>query len=154
MFDDVLVGRMLRLDEIEAEYDSLVGDRCRGIGLVGEVLADRLRGRVPASSELERALIRVLSDPRFPPHVAQAGFPWWPVEPFRVDAFIPAWRRIVEADGRRWHTRERDFERDRWRDHMAQSHGYEVTRFSFRQLKRTPTYALDVLLAIGRQQAA
>ncbi|MGZ4692033.1 MAG: DUF559 domain-containing protein, partial [Acidimicrobiales bacterium] len=67
---------------------------------------------------------------------------------------IPSWRRIVEADSRLWHTREADFERDRARDHLAQMHGYEVTRFTYHQLVADPDYAVRVLLAIARHQAA
>jgi very-short-patch-repair endonuclease len=148
MFDEVLVHRLVRLDDVEAEYDRLVASHGRGLGLVGEVLWDRHRGQPPSSSQLERALSRLLRDPKIPPSCVQSAFPWWPSQPFRVDALIPSWRRIVEADGRLWHTREADFERDRWRDHLSQRHGYEVTRFTHRQLVATPEYALDALLDI------
>ncbi len=105
---------------------------------------------MPPTSVLEQALYQLLDDPRVPEVVRQAHLPWWPEAGSRVDALIPAWRRIVEADGRRWHTRRKDFERDRWRDHQAQRHGYEVTRFTYSQLEHTPEYALGVLLDIGR----
>ncbi|MGZ4707677.1 MAG: DUF559 domain-containing protein [Acidimicrobiales bacterium] len=109
---------------------------------------------MPPANELERALKAVLDDPRLPPHDSQAALPWWPSAPQRVDELIPSWRRIVEADSRLWHTREADFERDRARDHLAQMHGYEVTRFTYHQLVADPDYAVRVLLAIARHQAA
>jgi very-short-patch-repair endonuclease len=153
VFDDAVVRRLVTVDDIRNECDALAGSRVRGIGMVRRTLRERVDGAMPAASELERSLNRVLAHPRLPPSVTQSAFPWWPDEPYRVDAFIPAWRRIVEADGRRWHTREADFERDRWRDHLAQRHGYEVTRFTYRQLVVSPTYVLDVLLDIGRRAA-
>lgn len=56
-----------------------------------------------------------------------------------VDAYIPRWRLTIEADGRRWHTRKADFERDRRRDNAAAAHGLVVldspTRCSFRSLR-------------------
>jgi very-short-patch-repair endonuclease len=61
---------------------------------------------------------------------------------------------LTEVDGRRWHTRRSDFERDRERDQRAQMHGFEVTRFSYRQLTHRPDHAREVLAAIGRESAA
>ena len=99
-------------------------------------------------------LTAILDDPRLPPHVAQAPVPWRSSMPERCDELIPDWRRIVEGDGRLWHTREADFERDRARDHEAQRHGYEVTRFTYHQLVDDPDYAIGVLLDIGARRSA
>ena len=153
-FDDLLVGRAVRLDQVVAEYERVAPDRPRGSGLVAQVLRARSDGEAPAANELERALDGVMRDPRLPPSHRQAPAPWWPEGPHRVDRLIPSWRRIVEADGRRWHTRERDFERDRQRDHLAQRHGFEVTRFTYGQLVSSPDYAVEVLVDIGRRPAA
>ena len=148
-FDDLVVSRRVRIDDVRAEYERLASERCRGVAAVRRLLERRVDGEVPPANELERVLRRVLDDPRLPPSEHQAALPWWPTAPQRVDAVIPALRRIVEADGRRWHTREADFERDRARDHLAQRHGYEVTRFTYRQLVEAPEYARDVLLDIA-----
>jgi very-short-patch-repair endonuclease len=154
MFDDLVVARRLRIDDLRAEYELVAPTRCRGTGVVRWLLDDRVDGGLPAANELERALHRVLRAPGLPAAEHQASFPWWPQAPYRVDALLPAWRRIVEADGRRWHTREADFERDRARDHLAQRHGYEVTRFTYRQLVAAPQYAREVLLDIGARESA
>jgi very-short-patch-repair endonuclease len=154
VFDDLVVRRLLTVDDLRRERDVLAPTHCRGIGAVGSLLDDRVDGEVPAANELERVLRGVLADPRLPSVQHQAAFPWWPDAPNRVDAFLPAWRRIVEADGRRWHTREADFDRDRARDHLAQRNGYEVTRFTYRQLVEAPGYAFGVLLDIGSCAAA
>jgi len=100
-------------------------------------------------SVLEALLFRVLRDPRIPPWSAQATPVWWPNDDERLDVHIPTWGLIVEADGRRWHTRRRDFENDRRRDHMALAHGHRTVRFTHHQLEREPGYVLDVLLKVG-----
>jgi len=147
--DDVLVGGLASLPELLDEARARASGHPRGIGGLLEILAERGDGYVPPTNLLEAALCEILDDPRLPSYQRQVPLPWWPRGPQRADAAIPSWHRIVEADGRRWHTRRADFERDRWRDHQAPQHGYEVTRFTWSQLRRSPDYALEVLLAIG-----
>jgi len=102
---------------------------------------------------LEAALFQVLADPRLPEWEPQATPSWWPRSDERLDAFIPTWHLVVEADGRAWHTRRRDFERDRERDHIALVHGAQVVRFTHAQLVHEPDYVLGVLLAIGTHRS-
>ena len=45
-----------------------------------------------------------------------------------------AWALVIEADGRAWHTRVEDFERDRRRDAEAAAAGYLTLRFTHHQL--------------------
>lgn len=104
----------------------------------------------PPPGELEAVLARVLA--RLPPDVevrAESGLPWWSQGQGRVDALLPAWRLIVEADGRRWHARVADFDRDRWRDNVANAHGYRVLRFTHAHLTRRPDEVLELLLSVG-----
>jgi very-short-patch-repair endonuclease len=75
------------------------------------------------------------------------------VVPGTVDAYIPLWRLITEADGRRWHTRQADFERDRTRDNLATSHGIGVLRFTYQMLVRQPEQCLSTILATGRTRS-
>ena len=91
-------------------------------------------------------LYRVLDDPRLPPLLRQAPAPWAPDGAERVDAAFPSMKWIVESDGRAWHTRVADFERDRRRDHLAQMAGWSVTRFTMEQIDRSG-YVIDTLLA-------
>jgi len=67
-----------------------------------------------------------------------------------TDAFIPQWRLIVEADGRRWHSREADFEKDRARDNAAAAAGLVVVRFTYRMLKDDAAGCSQTLLETGR----
>ena len=69
-----------------------------------------------------------------------------------VDAYISVWRLIVEGDGRRWHTRKADYERDRLRDNEATAHGYAVLRFTYEMLRHSPGDCLDTLLRTGQSR--
>lgn len=85
----------------------------------------------PPSTELERLLYRVLEDPRLPGHTRQMPMRFERVNA-TVDAYLADWCLIVEGDGRRWHNRRADHERDRLRDNEATAHGYAVSRFTLR----------------------
>ena len=56
-------------------------------------------------------------------------------------------RWIVEGDGRSWHARVADFERDRQRDHEAQRIGWGTCRFTDADIDRRG-YVVETLLAI------
>lgn len=149
--DSALVKQLTDIEQVHAAYRAIAHRRVAGSGNLRALIDDRLTGFVPPTSVLERAAMKLLRDPRLPTFVAQAPFPWWPEAPFRVDFYLTAWRRIIEVDGRLWHTRVADFERDRARDHLAQANGIEVTRFTYRQVVHDPQYVMDVLLAIGER---
>jgi very-short-patch-repair endonuclease len=152
--DGLLVARGATLEELVAEAAYANARRLCGSGTLQCLLDERGDGYVPPTNELEAVLYRILDDPRLPPYERQAPLPWWPAAPQRVDALIACWRLIVEADGRRWHTRLADFERDAARDHLAKRHGYDVLRLTHRQLCRSDGYASRLLLAIGDQHLA
>ena len=71
----------------------------------------------------------------------------------RVDAAYPESRLIVEVDGRRWHTRVEDFERDRRRDIEAGLLGWRVVRFAWSDVVRTPGWVCDVVATHLRRAA-
>ncbi len=152
--DQALLERMTSVGRLEAEIARAARGHQARIGLLRDLVADRGDGYVPPESELEAELYAALESPLLPDHIRQASLPWWSPAPLRVDALIPAWRVIVEIDGRRWHTRVRDFERDRARDHLAQRHGYEVVRFTFRQVRGSDRYVVELLLEIGAHRRA
>ena len=122
-----------------------------GIARLEKVLVARSTNAwIPAASVLEHALYTLL-DRIGVEYVRQPAFPWRDTDPQRLDAFIPAWFCFVEADGRRWHTRVRDFERDRRRDHEVLAHGYRILRLGWEEIIEDPAYALETIVAIGSQ---
>jgi very-short-patch-repair endonuclease len=98
----------------------------------------------PARSDLERILYGALEELGVPV-VRQASFPWRDPKPMQVDGAVPDWGLITEADGRRWHTRIADIERDVRRDHAATLHGFHVLRFTQHMLTRDLDYVRATL---------
>jgi very-short-patch-repair endonuclease len=92
--------------------------------------------------------------PTAPRIVRQAPFPWRSARPGRVDVLLPDHRLIIEADGRRWHARHADFDRDRWRDNEAVAHGHRVMRFTWVHLHDLPEDVLDLINRTILQKAA
>jgi very-short-patch-repair endonuclease len=77
--------------------------------------------------------------------VYEYELPWWPHGEGRVDAYAPSHSLIVEADGRAWHVRERDFIKDRRRDNAATAHGHATLRFTWVDLVEYPTENEELL---------
>ena len=71
-----------------------------------------------------------------------------------VDAYVRTWRLIVEGDGRRWHTRKADHDRDRLRDNEAVAHGYVVLRFTYEMLRDSPESVIETILRTGHMRRA
>jgi very-short-patch-repair endonuclease len=70
-----------------------------------------------------------------------------------VDATLLPERIITEADGRQWHTRERDFRRDRERDRLAALAGYVTVRFTFAEMQDRDSVVSELTdLRIRRRQ--
>ena len=61
---------------------------------------------------------------------------------------------IVEADGRRWHTRTADFARDRRRDRQAATRGWLTVRISWEELMSDPGGVAADLRAVYDQRRA
>lgn len=105
-----------------------------------------------AANVLEALLYQLLSSPGIPSVSRQ--HPMMLNEPARVDALIPAWSVVVEADGRIWHTRQADFQRDRERDNQLAARGILVVRFTYDDLTRRPDRCLRTLFEISRHRRA
>lgn len=148
--DHSLVRGRVAVAELRRILGRVDGSRLEGIGRFRECVEGLDSGYVPTESELERMLFRALDDPGIPLIDRQARLAWWPVLPHRVDAVIEAWRLILEADGRTFHTKRADFERDRRRDNLAVAHGYRVMRFTYRALSADPKAALALVLGAGK----
>ncbi len=145
--DDALVSKRVTVADLEERLDFYVGSRRPGLprmrALVGERAAD---GWVPPESELEAMLLRVLDRvPTAPRIVRQVEFAWRTNLTARVDVLLPDHRLIIEADGRRWHTRVADFDRDRWRDNEAVAHGHRVMRFTWVHLHDLADDVVDLV---------
>jgi very-short-patch-repair endonuclease len=151
LVDECLARRIVTVEKVDATLRHWGG--WPGITKMRPLLDERRADAYqPATSELERLLFRLLSHPGIPSHTRQMPFAFETVD-MTTDAYIPAWRLIAEGDGRRWHTRVADFERDRRRDNAATSHGYAVLRFTYQMLRNEPDQCLIDLLRTGRMRS-
>lgn len=140
-----------RLDQVIQRITELRGRRLPGLRRLEEAVA-ALSGEPPTASELERYLFSVLGEvPGLPEVRRQVPFEWSDVHCV-TDAFVPAWSLILEADGRAWHTRVQDFDRDRWRDAEAAIHGLHVMRFGWRRLRDDRAGVIDQVTRFGRSR--
>jgi hypothetical protein len=138
-------------------FDDLARPGRRGVRLVAAVLDERGPGYVPPASELERRLFDVIERARLPEPLRQLPLPGrGKVEGLADSGYLDA-RLLLEADGRRWHTRLEDFRADRERDAEASRAGWLTLRFAYEQLKSEPHEvggAISATRAIRLQQLA
>jgi very-short-patch-repair endonuclease len=152
--DGALLDRKTSVDQLEERRRAFEHSRRPGIAVWRALVDERSQdGWGPPESDLESALLAVLAKlPGSPSVLRQVTMPWWSPGEGRVDALLPQWRTIVEADGRRWHARVRDFDADRWRDNVAQAHGYRVLRFTHLHLTKRPSEVRELIMSLGQWQ--
>jgi very-short-patch-repair endonuclease len=154
LLDDCLLRGILQLNDFEPIFDRISGARLAGAARLRRSVEERLPDVFDVdSSYLERHLEQLLRDDRVPV--------WSREHPFtiegrrsRVDVFIPDWLLVVEADSRRWHARQADFELDRARDNELAGRGIQVLRFTYVMLTRDPQGCLATLLETGSHRRA
>jgi hypothetical protein len=154
--DDALLSKRLVVADLDERLRFYNGSRRPGLPRIRPLVQERLQeGRMPPESELEALLLMVLDGVSSTgPIVRQASLPWRASRPGRVDVLLPAHRLIIEADGRRWHTRVNDFDKDKWRDNEATAHGYGVLHFTWVHLHDLADDVADVLVRTVARTAA
>lgn len=119
-----------------------VAGRRRGAKLL-RTLINALTLPPPTRSELEALFAELTARSGFPPcqtNVAVLGY--------EVDVFWPAHRLIVELDGWAFHGGRQSFERDRERDARLTAAGYEVLRFTWRQINDRSNWVASVIRSV------
>ncbi len=153
LLDSLLIDIPGCVEQLADVYLRHQGERMKGMAALRPLLLERTgTSYVPDESQLEALADAVFSDLDLPGVVKQAPLPWAPSSG-RVDRLIPAWRLIVELDGRRWHARSASFESDRQRDNAATANGYSVLRFTWSMLRRDPARCRQLVLAVGHRQS-
>jgi very-short-patch-repair endonuclease len=142
------------LDAVRDRYCKLAPRGGRNLRPLRAVLDCFGAGELPTETELERKLRHLVDEPGVPPVRWQAPFPGRAAGSQRVDGLIDEWRLVLEADGRAWHTRVDDFERDKRRDAEAAAAGYQTLRYTWRQLTAEPDWCLATLLATGAARSS
>lgn len=138
LVDDLIVARRVSQAQISRCLQDVARRGKPGVQALGRVLDDRGDGYVPPHSELERALFQVLAAGGLPEPRRQVPLPGRGAIEGLVDAAYPDARLLLEADGRRWHTRVRDLVRDRLRDAEAARAGWQTLRLLYEQITGDP----------------
>jgi hypothetical protein len=152
LLDELWAGRRMAVPAVQRAFDRLAPG-CRGMKGLRAILRDRSAGAGIAESVLERKFMAMADRYGLPPFEQQAAFPGREHLEERVDFLWRDVRLIVEADGRRWHTRVADFDRDHWRDLRARAKGWSTVRVTWLMLDQTPAEVCAELLA-ARAEAA
>lgn len=153
LLDGRLTGGTIDVEDFEVIRRRSIGARIRGAARLFPLLDERAADAwEPSGNQLEGMLNRLVDQPGVP--AATRQYPLSLAAPSVVDLYIAAWRLILEADGRRWHTRRADFERDRRRDNAAAARGLVVLRFTWQMLTRDFAGCQRLLLETGAQRQA
>ncbi len=154
IWSGALIRNRADLDAITERVQAAESQRLGNRGLARVMLDAHVKGDDRSESELEALLLDLVRTvPDVPEIVPQLALPWWKNGAGRADIGIPAWRLILEADGRSWHARLRDFDRDRERDNLAVAAGHVVLRFSALHLQKSPDSVVDLVARTGIHRA-
>jgi very-short-patch-repair endonuclease len=154
LVDECLLTGRSTLADFMRILDRIEGARVSGAARLRSAILDRHAEEYSVDATyLERLLEDLLSDSRLPRSIREHPMAIRDRDS-RVDAFIPHWDVIVEADGRIWHARVSDFENDRARDNDLAAMGFQVIRFTYSMLKNDPERCIQTLLAVGSNRRA
>ncbi len=148
LVDEAVVAKVTTLPKISRTLADVAVRGRRGIGRLGRALDERSPGSTPPASELERLLHEVVELAGLPPASRQHPFPGREPGAGRIDAAYPAILLAIEVDGRRWHTRIADLQRDHARDREAARQGWVTVRLLWEDVTDDPTAAATELAAI------
>jgi hypothetical protein len=133
VIDREVLDRRIGVGDLEERQSFYASTRRKGLPVMRALIDERSQiGWEPPASELERVADKLLKrlggQPRI---IAEASFPWLDHGRGRVDRYLPDDRIVLEIDGRRWHTRVEDFDRDQWRTSQIVAHGLLPLRFTY-----------------------
>jgi len=153
IFEDGLAAGRFVVEDFDEIFERVEGGRVRGIRIIRKLAAvHSADAPEKGASYLERLLEMLLAEPVVPRAVREFPFRLRSRDA-RVDAYIPDWEIVVEADGRNEHTRRKAWETDRERDNELAARGILVMRFTYRKLKYERDMCLRNLVEAGRHRS-
>jgi hypothetical protein len=138
LIDDFVARRRTSLNALGKGLEWTERHRRPGAVTLRKALEGRTHGYVPTGSELERvldAILMTIPSVRAEKEVSLRGRSSLP---HRVDRLFRDPPLIVEGDGRLWHARLEQMERDRQRDRRALRLGFPTVRYGWWELVKTP----------------
>jgi predicted transcriptional regulator of viral defense system len=148
--DQAEVRRIFDLRAVEEVLSRAAGRR--GAGVVRSVLAE-YRGPTLTDRELEERFLALCKTACIP---SPAVNEWIALEDgvaYKADFLWRAERLIVETDGWGSHGTRRAFENDRRRDRRLRLAGWDVVRFTWRDVEREPEETTAVLAELWRARS-
>ncbi len=143
--DDLVRSHRTTYPAIAAVLAHLARPGKPGMETVARMLVERGDGYVPPASELERALFATLAAGGLPAPDRQIPLPGrGPVAGVADGGYRDA-RIVLEADGRRWHTRMEAARRDRERDAQVVRAGWVPLRFVYEQINHDPVEVCEIV---------
>ncbi len=122
----------------------------RNIGQLQDLL-DARGEQVPRSLS-ERLADELLAGTDLPTPIHEYPHPGWTLGDAFVDRAWPDAMLIVEIDGRSWHERDRDMQKDRARDRSAGLVGWYTARFIHREVRDEPEAFIADVVGIHEQR--
>ncbi len=136
-----IVNRRVAPQTLRARLRETPKHGSRGPALLRKLLASARSG---VSSPLERVVAQALGSPDLPlPRREHPVYVEGTV--YYLDFAWPHFRVGVEADGRRWHSDARSFERDRERLNALTAAGWKVVRVTEQQVRTDPARVRDLV---------
>jgi hypothetical protein len=151
--DDLITDKRLVVPKLHEVAEAIGGRGVSGSARLKAVLAERLPGDPIPESRLERMFLAFCDANGIRRPEWQCPLPWAPTRG-RVDGMFRPERVIVEVDGRRWHTRVADLERDHRRDLQAAAMGFRVVRITYLMMRFDRPFLREQLTAALRVAAA
>jgi very-short-patch-repair endonuclease len=124
----------------------------RGSGMLRSILADHRRRPALTRKGLEMRFLNVCRRAQLTRPEVNAWIPWGATG-YEADFLWRAERLIAEVDGRDVHATRRSFEHDRHRDQQLMLAGFQVIRFTWRQVTDDPRGVETTLRALLKQAA-
>ncbi len=148
LMDMAVIARRLDPDKLVSRAGAILRPGKKGTALIADLLAERWTGTPPASSELEARIYELLDGAGYCNYRRQAVPPWFERAQggVVVDTLFDDDRLILEGDGRLWHARLEQWERDHQRDLVALAHGFVTVRVTWRMVCATPAAVVAALV--------
>lgn len=152
--DDFVRSHRTTYPAIAAGLAELARPGKLGVEKVGRMLDERGDGYVPPASELERSLFATLAAGGLPPPERQVPLPGRGLISGLADGAYRDAQIVLEADGRRWHTRMAAARRDRERDAQVVRAGWVPLRFVYEQIDHDPHEVCAIVLETRERRLA
>lgn len=150
-----LTTRLFNLSEVQRLRDALGRKGRNGVGVVRDLLEQRLLAGGNEESLLERRFIDLVQQYGLPAPAFQHEL--WHAGRFiaRIDAAYPDRKLAIEVDGYEPHSSPEAFQRDRTRQNRLVALGWTVLRFTWSDVVQRPAMvAQSIREAIARLPAA